>query len=96
MQFRKKIKYLEDKSNMFEITRYILNITDSKKNIIDGEKCNPKNENDYIEAESYKLYISNSSNSISNYIISLEKNNTSLEEHYNKMLIKGEAKYKGF
>ena len=31
MQFRKKIKYLEDKSNMFEITRYILNITDSKK-----------------------------------------------------------------
>ena len=97
MQFRKIIKHLEDESSIFEIIRYILNIKDSKKIMIDGERCNPKNINDYIEAEAYKIYINNSFNNISNYICSLfEKNNTSLEDHYKKMLIKGEAKYKGF
>ena len=92
--FRKIIKHLEDESRVYEIERYILNISDSKENIIDGEKCNSKKEADY--AEQYKLYISNSFDNISNYIISLfRKNNLSLEKHYQKMLIKGEAIYKG-
>ena len=97
MQFRKVIKHLEDESSVLEITRYILNKTDSKETIIDGEKCNPKKTYDCTEAESYKLYINNSFNNTSDYILSLfKKNNTSLEKHYKKLLIKGEAKYKGF
>ena len=93
--FRKVIKHLEDESNVYEIERYILNMTGTKINLIDGEKCNAKKELDYVEQ--YKLYINNSFDNISDYIISLfRRNNLSLEKHYKKMLIKGEAKYKGF
>ena len=52
---------------MLEIKRYILNQTGSKENINDGEKWNPKKEVD--SEEPYKLYIGNSFNNISNYII---------------------------
>ena len=97
MQFRKVIKHLEEETCLTEIKRYILNNTNSKENIIDGIKINPKIVSDYTEAESYKLYIENSFKNISDYIMSLfEKNNTSLEKHYNKMLIKVESKYTGF
>ena len=93
--FRKIIKHLEDESRVNEIERYILNISEFEDNIIDGEKCNSHQEVDYVGQ--YKLYISQSFENISNYIISLFKNNNlSLEKHYQKMLIKGEAIYKGF
>ena len=97
MQFRKIIKHLEDESDINEIIRYILNINDSKKFIVDGEKCNPKIAYDYTESDTYKLYIENSFKNMSDYIFSLFKNNfTSLEKHYEKILIKTEANYKGF
>ena len=93
--FRKIIKHLEDESRVNEIERYILNISGSEDKIIDGEKCNAHQEVDYVGQ--YKLYISQTFDNISDYIISLFKNNnSSLEKHYKKMLIKGEAKYRGF
>ena len=93
--FTKIIKHLEDESRVYEIERYILNLSGSKENIIDGEKCNSQQEADYVGQ--YKLYMSKSFDNISDYIISLfRNNNSSLEKHYQKMLIKGEAKYRGF
>ncbi len=93
--FRKIIKHLEDESRVYEIEKYILNLSGSKENIIDGEKCNAQQEDDYVGQ--YKLYMSKSFDNISDYIISLfRNNNSSLEKHYQKMLIKGEAKYRGF
>jgi len=56
---------------LIEIKKYILNNTNSKENIIDGIKINPKIVYDYTEAEAYILYIENSFKNISDYIISL-------------------------
>ena len=94
-QFRRIIKHLDGEANIFEIMRYILNKTNNKENIIEGEVSNPKIADDYVEQ--YKKYNYKSFQNISNYITSLfEKNETSLQKHYEDMLIKNKNKYKGF
>ena len=94
-QFRRIIKHLDGEASIFEIMRYILNKANNKENIIEGEVSNPKIADDYVEQ--YKKYNYKSFQNISNYITSLfEKNETSLQKHYENMLIKNKNKYKGF
>ena len=74
--------------------RYILNNTDSDSYIKEGYKSNIRNTTDYVNQ--YDLYFKNSFDNISNYISSLFKhNNLSIEQHYEKMLIKREPNLKG-
>jgi len=92
--FRRIIKHLDGEASIYEIMRYILNKTNND-NIIEGEVANPKIADDYVEQ--YKLYNDNSFQNISNYITSLfEKNGTSLQKHYEEMIIKSKNRYKGF
>ena len=75
--------------------RYILNKTNNKEVVIKGEISSSKVVDNYVEK--YQEYINNSFDDVLNYITSLfEKNNTSLQKHYEKMKIKNENKYKGF
>ena len=93
--FRKIIRHLKNECNVYEIARYILNITGSQDNFVDGEKINPEMVEDYVS--DFSSYMLISFNNIFLYLISLfQKNDTSLEKHYENMLIKGQAKYRGF
>ena len=93
--FRKIIRHLKNECNVYEIARYILNITGSQDNFVDGEKIYPEMVEDYVS--DFSSYMLISFNNIFLYLISLfQKNDTSLEKHYENMLIKGQAKYRGF
>jgi len=92
--FRRIIKHLDGEAKVLEIIRYILNITDNTQEINDGIVANPKIADDYVEE--YKLYINNAFKNISNYITTMfEKNNTSLQKHYEDLIIKKENTFKG-
>jgi len=93
--FNNIIKHLNGGDCANDILRYILNKINNKEDIINGEVINQNITYNYIEE--YKLYIENSFLNISHFINSLfEKNGTSLQKHYEKMLIKASNKYKGF
>ena len=82
---------------IFEIIRYILNITDNSKKILDVKDY----AQEHTSSGNYYIFYSDDNNNmlknISGYIISLfDKNKLDLGKHYNKMLIKEENKYKGF
>ena len=93
------LKYLNGLKSVVPIDsflRYILNETDNKIKINEGEIKNPRNTNDYINQ--YDLYNDNSFQNICNYITSLfQNNNSSIEKHYEKMILKGNHsnKFKG-
>ena len=94
--FRKIKLHQEGNYEVKEIIRYILNKVDykDKDRIEDGEPYNVKIGDDF-ETE-YKDYTKKIFENMSKYIISLfEKNKLDFEEHYKKMLIKGEKKYRG-
>lgn len=80
--------------NIDYFLRYILNISNNSKQIIDGYASNPKETDDYVIE--YELYLQNSFDNISNYISSLfKKNDLSYEKHYRKMLIKKNNNLRG-
>ena len=92
--FKRILKHLNDGDCPFDILRFILNKINNKEDIIDAEIINQEITNNYEEQN--KLYNNKTFINISNYIISLfEKNGTSLQKHYEKMLIKSKNKYKG-
>ena len=92
--FKKILLHLENKIDIDEILRFILNETNNKNKIIDCDILQKKLEKNYLEH--YINITQNSFTNISNYIASLfEKNNTSLQKHYEKMLFKGENIFKG-
>ena len=90
------LKYLNGDFKLDSFLRYILNETDNTKIIKEGEIYNSIKTDDYVKQ--YNLYNKNSFENICEYITSLfRENNTSLEEHYEKMSIINEykKKYKG-
>ena len=92
--FRKIIMHLDGNCEISEIIRYILNKTDNNDEIQDGNIYNDKIAEDYVKE--YKDYNKKSFENISKYVTSLFKNNKqSIKEHYSKMLIKEENRYKG-
>ena len=92
--FRNIMKHLDGGYNVLDILKFILNKTDSKDNIKDGKTANPLQAEDYVKY--YTIYNENSFDNISNYLNSLfENNDTSLQKHYESMLIKEKNKYKG-
>ncbi len=92
--FRKIKMHQEGNCEVLEIIRYILNKTDYKDTIEDGEPYNVKIGEDY-ETE-FKDYTKKIFDNMSKYIISLfKKNNLDYQKHYENMLIKGEQKYNG-
>lgn len=79
--------YIETGKKIDSFLRYILNITNNDKFIIEGHKSIIRSENDYIKE--YNVYNEYSLNSISAYITSLFKNNNkTIEEHCQRMKIK--------
>ena len=79
---------------MNTIIRFILNNINNNGKIKNGEKVIYFNSNDYLSQP--QLMIENSFQNISNYLITLFKNNeASFEKHYEKMLIEGNNNYKG-
>ena len=93
--FRKIKLHISNSLDIFEIIRYILNITDNNKKINDGDMDNTEPVEDYYNY--YSMYNSGTFKRITEYIRTLFiRNNLNLEEHYNKMLIKEKDKYKGF
>ena len=74
--------------------RYILNLTNSKIEVKEGDKAFDRKTKDYInEIEKYN---SDSFDFIQNYIISLfKKNGTSIEDHYKNISIKNTKDLKG-
>ena len=92
--FRKIIMHLDGNCEISEIIRYILNKTDNNDEIKDGNIYNDKIAEDYVKE--YKDYNKKSFENISKYVTSLfKKNKQPLKEHYSKMRIKEENKYKG-
>ena len=88
------MNHLKEGYNVLDILRFILNKIDNKEDIKDGYATNPLEIKDY--AEQYDLYNEKTFDNISYYLRSLfENNGTSLQKHYEAMLIKGENKYKG-
>ena len=94
-QFRTIMMHLESDYKIDSFLRYILNNTNNKESVLEGEKIRVKNAEDYVEY--YELYNQNSLDNISKYIASLFKknNNLSMEKHYYKMEIKTKEMYKG-
>ena len=93
-QFRSMMRHLEDGLNIDSFLRYIINNTDNKRIIKEGDKGIIRTVNDYIKH--YKEYNEGSLESISKYINSLFKNNDkNLEDHYDEMKIISENIYKG-
>ena len=93
-QFRSIIKNLNLDSNKLDFLRYILNKTNNKDIIKDGKVAYLLKVEDYVQH--YKIYNENSFDIIFKYLISLfENNDTSLQKHYENMLIKSKNKYKG-
>ena len=94
--FNNIIKHLDKGYNVLDILRFILNKTDNKEEIKDGNATNPLEDKDYVQQ--YKIYNEKSFDYISNYVTSLfENNSTTLQKHYEEMLIKDKYynKYKG-
>ena len=92
--FRNIMRHLSGGHDVSDIIRFILNKTDSTEKIKDGKASNPLKAEDYVKQ--YKIYTDNSFKNISNYLTSLfENNKTSLQKHYETMLIKEKMKYKG-
>ena len=89
--FEKLANHLKNNTNIEDLLRYILNENNSDKNIIDGDIIKNKiheNENKNF-IEQYKNKIKDSFINISNFINSLfSKNGSSLQKHFEKMLIK--------
>ena len=94
-QFQYMTKYLENNNNNDDsILRYILNSIDNDKVIAKGDIIKPFIPN-FIN--NFELYNQNSLEIISHYISSLFiNNNITLEEHYKRMKLIPENKYKGF
>ena len=97
-QFRSFMKHLETNFLLDSFLRYILNITDNKIKIKEGEKIRIKNAEDFITQ--YELYNKNSFESISMYIRSLfQKNNINgiktIADHYKSMIITPKDKFRG-
>ena len=93
---RNIIKHLDTGYNILDILRFILNKTDNKQEINDGNTSNTLRTEDYVHQ--YKIYNENSFDNILNYLVSLfENNGISLQKHYETMLIKDKEKnkYKG-
>ena len=89
--FRNIIKHLDEGYDVLDILRFIVNNTDSKKEIKDGICANPKKIEDYVSQ--YKIFLKNEFDNISNYLTTLfENNNISLQKLYEKMLIKDDKK----
>ena len=85
---------MDEDYNILDILRFIINKIDSKEEIKDGRTSNPQNVEDYVQC--YQIYIEDSFDNISNYLISFFWNNgTSLQKHYETMLMKNKNKYKG-
>ncbi len=94
--FRAIIKHFDNRYNISDILRFILNKIENKESIKEGKIYNEKSADDYVTQ--YHKYNEKSFENISNYFISLfENNDTSLERHYESMLIneKERNKYKG-
>jgi len=92
--FRKIKMHQEGNCEVIEIIRYILNKTDYRDKIEDGEPYNVKIGEDY--ENEYKDYTKKIFDNMSKYIISLfKKNDLDYQKHYENMLIKGEKKYYG-
>jgi hypothetical protein len=90
------MRHLSGGHDVSDIIRFILNKTDSTEKIKDGKASNPLKAEDYVKQ--YKIYNDNSFKNISNYLTSFfENNKTSLQKHYESMLIKDKEKnkYKG-
>ena len=92
-QFDSLMKHLEGTYKIDSIIRFILNDTNNQE-IKDGYLSNSRNTEDYVYE--YDLYNNNSFKNISDYISSLFQNNdSSLENHYNKLLIRSKETFKG-
>ena len=92
-QFDSLMKHLEGTYKIDSIIRFILNDTNNQE-IKDGYLSNSRNTDDYVYE--YDLYNNNSFKNISDYISSLFQNNdSSLEKHYNKLLISSKETFKG-
>jgi len=92
--FRKLVGYLDGGSleKIIDIFRYILN----RNNDDEIKASKPSNPQIIDYVKNYTDYNSKSFENIFNYLISLfEINNTSLQKHYEEMIIKGQNKYKG-
>ena len=92
--FRSIMKHLDGSniSNVIEILRFILNKTDNKE-LKDGEATNPQID-DYVNE--YHKYNEKSFDNILDFMTSLfEKNGTSLQQHYESILMKDRNKHKG-
>ena len=92
--FRRIMIHLEYTNDIDEILRYILNNTDDKEKIKDGDIMIKKVSDDYVKH--YNLMSVNNFENISAYISSLFNNNgMDFEKHYEKILIKDKNNYKG-
>ena len=87
------LNHIQGSSKINSFLRYILNYTDSKELKL-GRKAFNRKSQDYIEETN--IYNNDSFNFIHDYIISLfNENKSSIENHYNKISIKKEDKFKG-
>ena len=94
-QFRTMMRHLENDFNLDSFLRYILNNTDNNTKINIGYKSVSKTVKDYIKH--YDRYNQDSLKIISDYINSLfEKNDKTIESHYNNMRIIPSSKVRGF
>ena len=85
--FRRIMIHLDNGNNVDEILRFILNNTNNNEKIIDGDILTTNVAENYVEQ--YREMTNNSFKNISDYMTSLFKDNeTSLQKHYEKMLIK--------
>ena len=92
--FRNIMRHLDGGFDVLDILKFILNNKENKEIIKDGKAANPLKAEDYVQY--YNIYNENSFDNISNYLTSLfENNGTSLQKHYESMLIKEKNKYKG-
>jgi len=93
--FRKIKLHQEGNCDVLEILKYILNKTDYKDKIVDGDPYNCKLGEDF--ENEYKDFTKKIFNNMSKYIISLfEKNGLDYQKHYENILIKEKNKYRGF
>ena len=93
--FRRIVMHLDDKVDISDIIRYILNKVDISEDIKDGIVVNPIKTNNYVDE--YKSYMDNSFLNISNYITTIfENNNTSLQKHYENLQMKNLNELNGF
>ena len=93
-QFRTIMMHLRSDYKIDSFLRYILNNTNNKESVIEGEKITVYNAEDYIKY--YELYNQNSLDMISKYITSLfDKNKLSVKDHYYQFRITTDENNKG-